>query len=111
MKKLVMICFLLVPLFACSSADPPAPRKSSNPMSPSTGTPARRMNQPQAIPQGQGTPCYAVGFKWGVCTIKSTADGSCDPERDVVIPDECIDRPETQQGIKDGLRQTQMQYQ
>ncbi|GBC62123.1 hypothetical protein DENIS_3086 [Desulfonema ishimotonii] len=55
--------------------------------------------------------CYDYGYKWGVCTIMNTADGSCDPVTDTPIPGECRSRADTQQGIKDGLRATQMRLQ
>jgi hypothetical protein len=64
--------------------------------------------QPQPA-TGTG-PCYEAGFRYGVCAAKNTADGSCDPASQAPIPPECQPRPETQQGIKDGLRSIQMKH-
>ncbi|QTA80620.1 Uncharacterized protein dnl_29300 [Desulfonema limicola] len=51
--------------------------------------------------------CYESGFQWGVCAAKNTEDRSCKPGEDAIIPENCMDDPQTQQGIKDGIRSIQ----
>lgn len=113
MKKICLL-FLITAFFAaCSSTD-----TNLSPQNPIRGTPGQKSRKHNAQPPekkasgmipatGKG-PCYQIGYQWGVCTAKNTADGSCDPQKDVQIPKKCNSRPETQQGIKDGLRDTQL---
>jgi len=60
---------------------------------------------------GSRTNCYTYGYQWGICTARNTAGQACDPKKDAIIPDQCLNQPDTQQGIKDGLRKAQMHLQ
>jgi hypothetical protein len=82
--------------------------------SPSGKTAAHPLKIDRATPGGSNSGnaiCYQMGYRWGVCTAENTAGFHCNPETDAVIPSECMNRPETRQGIKDGLRATQSRLQ
>lgn len=80
----------------------PGPAKNAAPAAP------RIRTAPAPQPATGTGDCYQAGFRYGVCAAKSTSGGSCDPATQAPIPPECRPRPETQQGIKDGLRSVQM---
>ncbi len=102
MKKVWIVLFVSAMFCSCAAATPSA-----------TGTAAETTTAPVAGPAGTtaapasgGTDCYNIGYRWGACAARNTADGSCDPEKEA-IPQECVSQPITQQGIKDGLRDVQ----
>jgi hypothetical protein len=102
---------LVLALLLCACAGKPpveTARPKANPAAPA----AREAPSPQPRTQpATGTgPCYQAGYRYGVCAAKSTTDGSCDPASQTPIPPECQPRPETQQGIKDGLRSVHMKH-
>ncbi len=94
-------------LAACAGEPPPEPMKpGAAPSAPKVRTAPAPQPQPAT---GTGD-CYQAGYRYGVCAAKSTTDGSCDPASQTPIPPECRPRPETQQGIKDGLRSIHMKH-
>lgn len=105
MKYILSAILCLAVITACASgptrdtskksAAHPMKTKSSTPMRSNTGK----------------TECYKMGYRWGVCTAENTAGLNCNPETDAAIPAECRNHPEALQGIKDGLRATQMRLQ
>lgn len=102
-----LLPLLLILLAACGGAPDPAPQPSAAPPSPAGEVQTAPAPQPAT---GRGA-CYEAGYRYGVCAAQDTSGGSCDPAVQAPIPPECQPRPETQQGIKDGLRSVHMQQQ
>jgi hypothetical protein len=48
--------------------------------------------------------CYELGYKLGLCATKSMHGIECEPENDIIIPEECRFKPETEEGIKAGIK-------
>jgi hypothetical protein len=95
---------LLILLAGCGGAPGPAPQPPA--AAPSQAPEVREAPAPQPA-AGRGA-CYEAGYRYGVCAAQDTSGGSCDPAVQAPIPPECQPRPETQQGIKDGLRSVHM---
>lgn len=101
----ILILAITSLLGACAGDPPPKPM---NPSATPSAPKVRTAPSPQPA-TGTGD-CYQAGYRYGVCAAKSTTDGSCDPASQTPIPPECQPRPETQQGIKDGLRSIHMKH-
>jgi hypothetical protein len=96
MKQLLKLWVVLLPLVcACSTEEPKTPPQAIS--SPAT----------QSQPTNRKGECYDVGYQWGVCSARNTIDGSCNPETDVMIPEKCRNRNETQLGFRQGLYDVQ----
>jgi hypothetical protein len=48
--------------------------------------------------------CYEIGFRTGRCAAKSMSGLPCEAGDDIPIPSECLGKPETEKGKKEGLR-------
>jgi hypothetical protein len=106
MKRLLTALFCLLMITACASGQSTrdnAGKETADPLK------TRQTAPVQNRPGKAG--CYQMGYRWGVCTAENTAGLSCNPQTDTPIPSQCMNRPETRQGIKDGLRATQMRLQ
>jgi hypothetical protein len=47
--------------------------------------------------------CYELGYRYGLCSTKSMHGITCKPENDIVIPERCRGKAETDRGIKAGI--------
>ncbi len=47
--------------------------------------------------------CYNLGYRYGKCVGRSMKELACAPGNDIVIPQECENKPETNRGIKAGF--------
>ena len=48
--------------------------------------------------------CYDLGYRYGLCSAKSVHGIPCKPENDIVIPERCHNKEETNRGIKSGVK-------
>lgn len=48
--------------------------------------------------------CYDLGYRFGLCSTKSLQGIPCKPENDIIIPEECRGRSDTESGIRDGVK-------
>ncbi len=48
--------------------------------------------------------CYELGYRYGLCATKSMHGIPCKPENDIVIPERCRGKAETNRGIKAGAK-------
>jgi len=48
--------------------------------------------------------CYQLGYRYSKCATKSMKGLPCDPENDIIIPERCRGKEETQRGIDAGVR-------
>jgi hypothetical protein len=48
--------------------------------------------------------CYDLGYRYGLCGAQSLQGIPCRPENDIVIPETCRGRPETEKGIQAGVK-------
>lgn len=48
--------------------------------------------------------CYELGHRYGLCATKSLNGIPCKPENDIVIPERCRGKKETNRGIKAGTK-------
>ena len=106
MKRLLTALFCLLMFTACASG-----QATRNNAGKETADPLKTRRAAPVQNRSGKTDCYQLGYRWGVCTAENTAGQSCDPRIDTPIPSQCMNRPETQQGIKDGLRATQRRLQ
>jgi len=92
MIRFVITILLTLVLSACST---------------NTGSIKKEIKQPHIKKSAENSNCYDFGFSWGVCAAKNTEDRSCIPGKDAAIPENCIDDPKTQDGIKAGIKSIQ----
>jgi len=50
------------------------------------------------------TSCYELGYLYGRCATRSMTGLSCEPGTDIVIPERCRGKAETQRGIEAGIK-------
>lgn len=48
--------------------------------------------------------CYKLGYKYGMCGTKSLHGLTCKKENDIIIPEKCRGKDDTNRGIKDGTK-------
>jgi hypothetical protein len=49
--------------------------------------------------------CYELGYRYGLCATESLNGMPCKPENDIVIPERCKGKEETNSGIKAGAKE------
>jgi hypothetical protein len=69
-----------------------------------------RMVDPDIKPKRETTrpsvpSCWSLGYRYGKCVTRVSFDLKCQPQDDFVMPERCRGKPETQRGIKEGVRE------
>lgn len=57
-----------------------------------------------ANPANGAESCYELGYRYGLCATKSLHGIPCKPENDIVIPERCRGKAETNRGTKAGVK-------
>jgi hypothetical protein len=48
--------------------------------------------------------CYELGYRYGLCATQTMLGIRCKPENDIIIPQRCREKEETNKGIKAGVK-------
>lgn len=48
--------------------------------------------------------CYELGYRFGLCYTQTLVGIQCRPENDIIIPERCRYKAETQRGNKAGVK-------
>jgi len=48
--------------------------------------------------------CYQLNYRYGRCGTMAVKGYQCDPADDIVVPVECRDTPESDRGLRDGVK-------
>jgi hypothetical protein len=66
-------------------------------------SPIKTLNKPLAEPTA-GLSCYEIGVKFGRCGTLSLKGKACSPDDDIVVPERCRGKADTNKGIYDGTK-------